>query len=109
MPSFTTNCRQSHVITLSGPIDFSSGQHLQARLERQITQGHFDFVLNMQDVTCIDNTGLGVLVTCLSDVRRHGGNMFLQHIPMHVLELMVATGLRQFFESCDLPLPLMSG
>lgn len=85
------------VVTLAGPITFGSRKTLRAIIDAELTQGRRDFILDMQQVTFVDSSGLGALVACLSSVRKHGGTMQLQHVPKLVYELMEMTKLTQFF------------
>jgi anti-sigma B factor antagonist len=96
------------VIRLTGQIDFSSRKTLRALIDEGLAQGRRDFILDLQDVTFIDSSGLGALVACFSTVRKQGGSMKLVHVPELVYELMEITRLTHFFDICDSPQPSSS-
>jgi anti-sigma B factor antagonist len=89
------------VITLSGRIDFASRTALRALIDNSLTQGCSDFILDLQQVSFIDSSGLGALIACFSTVRKQGGSMALARVPKYVHDLMEMTRLTHFFEICD--------
>jgi anti-sigma B factor antagonist len=93
------------VVTLSGPINFSSRKALRAMIDDGLAQGQRDFILDLQDVAFIDSSGLGALVACFSMVRKQGGSLKLVRVPELVYELMDMTRLTHFFDICDRPHP----
>jgi anti-sigma B factor antagonist len=86
------------VITLSGPIEFSSRKMLRTVIDDGLAQGCCDFILDLQGVTFIDSSGLGALVACFSTVRKQGGSMKLVRVPKQVYNLMEITKLTHFFD-----------
>lgn len=91
----------SPVMTLSGPIDFSSRQTLRVMIDDGLAQGCHDFTLDLHDVNFIDSSGLGALVACFSTIRKQGGTMKLVRVPRLVYELMDMTRLTLFFDISD--------
>lgn len=94
---------RSPVMTLSGPIDFSSRQTLRTMIDDRLAQGCRDFILDLHDVNFIDSSGLGALVACFSTIRKQGGTMKLVRMPKLVYELMEMTKLTLFFDISDSP------
>jgi len=88
------------VITIAGRIDFSSRTTLRALIDNSLTQGCTDFILDLQQVSFIDSSGLGALIACFSTVRKQGGSMTLACVPKPVHNLMEMTRLTHFFEIC---------
>jgi anti-anti-sigma factor len=91
------------VITLSGPIEFSSRKMLRTVIDDGLAQGCRDFILDLQGVTFIDSSGLGALVACFSTVRKQGGSMKLVRVPKQVYHLMEITKLTHFFDIFETP------
>ena len=91
------------VITLSGPIEFSSRKMLRTVIDDGLAQGCRDFILDLQGVTFIDSSGLGTLVVCFSTVRKQGGSMKLVRVPKQVYHLMEITKLTHFFDIFETP------
>jgi anti-sigma B factor antagonist len=84
-------------LTLSGQVDFSTRKTLQALIDAGMANGQRDFALDLHDVTSMDSSGLGALVTCLSTVRQQGGSLTLIQIPRQVQELIEMRQLTNFF------------
>jgi anti-sigma B factor antagonist len=97
------------VLTLSGPINLSSRKALRTMIDEGLVQGRREFVLDLQDVTCIDSSGLGALVACFGTVRKQGGSMKLVRVPKQVYEFMEMTKLTHFFDICESPPAQMAG
>lgn len=93
------------VVSLSGVLNFSTRKSLRATIDDGIAQGCRDFILDLQDVSFIDSSGLGALIACFSMVRKQGGSMKLVRVPRIVYELMEMTKLTQFFDICHTPQP----
>jgi anti-sigma B factor antagonist len=86
------------VITLSGLVNFAARHTLRTLINEAFTQGYRHFIVQMREVTFIDSSGLGALVTCFSTIRKNGGTMHLVQVAKQAYELMEMTRLTHFFE-----------
>jgi anti-sigma B factor antagonist len=57
-------------------------------------------VLNLAQVNFLDSGGLGALVRFTRVLRRHRGDMVLCHLTPFVLQVLEATTLHRFFQTC---------
>jgi sigma-B regulation protein RsbU (phosphoserine phosphatase) len=97
----TTVVGQTVTLAISGMIDFSARKALGALIEERMAHGQRDFILDLQQVTFMDSSGLGALVACFSSIRKQGGFMKLEQLPSQVRELITMTKLTHFFDLCD--------
>ena len=66
-----------------------------------LSKGHKKILLNLGDVTYIDSTGLGALVSAFTSVRRQGGELKLLNLTNKVEDLMQITKLYTVFDVMD--------
>lgn len=81
------------VVTVAGDVDVFSAPHLRENLDRNIATGHLHLVVDLQDVTFMDSTGMGVLVNRLKLLRLHGGSVRVVCTVPRILRLFAITGL----------------
>lgn len=84
------------VVSVKGEVDVSTAPELNDRLER-VRPAHGTIVVDMTDVTFVDSTGLGVLVTALHGRRDQGGDLRLVITDPHISKVMDITGLNEVF------------
>jgi anti-sigma B factor antagonist len=70
-------------------------------LVKDLLEKSRQIVLDLGDVTCIDNGGLGTLVSLYASARKVGGEIKLAHIGNHTRELLQITRLVTLFEAFD--------
>jgi len=63
------------VVRPVGRLDMSSSPELEAVIQRSLTAGDLRIVVDLQGVDFLDSSGLGVLVSCLKEARRAGGDI----------------------------------
>ena len=66
-----------------------------------LSKGHKKILLNLADVTYIDSTGLGALVSAFTSVRKQGGELKLLNLTNKVEDLMQITKLYTVFDVMD--------
>jgi anti-sigma B factor antagonist len=66
-----------------------------------LSQGHTKILLNMASVDYVDSSGLGVLVSSVTSVRKAGGEMKLVNLSDKVDDLMEVTRLYTVFDIPD--------
>ena len=66
-----TTSRQGDVtvVTVAGEVDVYTAAQLRAALDEEVAAGHVELVVDLDEVTFLDSTGLGVLVGRLKLVR----------------------------------------
>ena len=81
------------VVTVSGEVDVYTAAKLRAALDEEIAAGRNRLVVDLDAVTFLDSTGLGVLVGRLKVVRNHSGWLRLVCSQDRVLRVFGITGL----------------
>jgi anti-sigma B factor antagonist len=85
------------VVSVGGEIDVYTAPILREALDQQIALGHGNLIVDLDDVTFMDSTGLGVLVGRLKRVRGQAGSLRLVCTQERVLKVFKITGLDKVF------------
>jgi anti-sigma B factor antagonist len=87
------------IIDLSGRITLGEGSALLRRMVHDLLQkGQKRIVLNLADVSYIDSSGIGELVSGFTTARNHGGELKLLHLTKKVHDLLQITKLYTVFD-----------
>ncbi len=90
------------ILDLEGTIKIGDDSLLfRTNLRSLIRDGEKNILLNLKDVTYIDSSGLGELVSGFSSLQKNGGDMKLLNLTDRVSELMMITKLLTVFEIYD--------
>lgn len=81
------------VVTVSGEVDVYTAAKLRTALDEEIAAGRSRLVVDLESVTFLDSTGLGVLVGRLKVVRNHSGWLRVVSTQDRVLRVFRITGL----------------
>ena len=94
-----TTSRQDDVsvVTVAGEVDVYTAAQLRAVLDEEIGAGRSRLVVDLDDVSFLDSTGLGVLVGGLKRVRGHDGDLALVCTQRRILKVLEITGLTKVF------------
>ncbi|MGE9807312.1 MULTISPECIES: STAS domain-containing protein [unclassified Janibacter] len=85
------------VVAAEGEIDVYTAQILRDALDRHISAGQHTIVADLERVTFLDSTGLGVLVGRLKLLRNHSGWLHLVATQDRILRVFSITGLDRVF------------
>jgi anti-sigma B factor antagonist len=90
------------IVDLSGRITLGEGSVvLRDTIRENIGQGHKKILLNLGDVTYIDSSGIGELVSAFTTVRNQGGELKLLNLTKKVHDLLQITKLYTVFDIKD--------
>ena len=90
------------VLDLSGRITLGEGSVVLRDLIRDLTaSGNKKILLNLGDVTYIDSSGIGELVSAFTSVRNQGGDLKLLNLTKKVHDLLQITKLYTVFDVRD--------
>jgi anti-sigma B factor antagonist len=90
------------VVDMSGRITLGEGSVvLRDSIRDLVGKGQKKILLNLGDVTYIDSSGIGELVSAFTAVRREGGELKLLNLTKKVLELLQITKLYTVFDIKD--------
>jgi anti-sigma B factor antagonist len=71
---------------------------LQEQIAQLIGQDHTNILIDMEHVSFIDSTGLGIMVMAYSTVDKAKGHLKLLHLTKRHIELLLLTKLTTIFE-----------
>ncbi len=86
------------IVHVGGEIDVYTAPVLRERLDEHISAGRHNLVIDLQDVSFMDSTGLGVLVGRLKLVRVTNGTLRLVTSSERILKVFTITGLDKVFQ-----------
>ena len=90
------------VVDMSGRITVGEGSVvLRDTIRDLIGKGQKKILLNLGDVTYIDSSGIGELVSAFTAVRREGGELKLLNLTKKVHDLLQITKLYTVFDIKD--------
>ena len=90
------------IIDAEGRITLGLGSsELRDLLHDLVTQGHRKFALNVADVSYIDSSGIGEMVSGSSHVRNNGGQITLVALTKRIRDLLQITKLYVNFKVFD--------
>ena len=87
--------------TSAGEIDVYTAPLLREALDEQMAAGRTDLVVDLDEVTFLDSTGLGVLVGRLKLVRGQNGTLRIVSAQDRILKVFRITGLDKVFHIYD--------
>jgi anti-sigma B factor antagonist len=85
------------VVHVEGEIDVYTAPLLREVLDKQVAAGRTDLVVDLEKVTFMDSTGLGVLVGRLKLVRGQNGTLRIVSAQERILKVFKITGLDKVF------------
>ena len=90
------------IVDLSGRITLGEGSVVLRDLVRELlAKGNKKILLNLGDVTYIDSSGIGELVSAFTTVRNGGGELKLLNLTKKVHDLLQITKLYTVFDIKD--------
>ena len=90
------------IVDLSGRITLGEGSVvLRDTIKDLLGKGQKKILLNLGDVSYIDGSGIGELVSAFTSVRNQGGELKLLHLTKKVHDLLQITKLYTVFDVKD--------
>lgn len=74
---------------------------LREAVDETLKAGSTRILINLQDVTTIDSSGIGELVSAYTTVTNRGGKLKLLHLPPKVQDILQITQLVTVFDVFD--------
>ncbi len=93
------DCGSITLVDISGQITLGEGSaKLRELLRDLLAKGNSRIVLNLGDVTYIDSSGIGELVSGFNSVRNRGGELKLLNLTKKVHDVLLVTKLYTVFD-----------
>lgn len=90
------------ILDLKGKITIGTGDvMLRDHINKVLEQGERSILLNMADVTYVDSSGMGELISSYTSVTKRGGKLKLLNLPVKIRDLLQITQLITIFEAYD--------
>ena len=96
--SATVTRNEDHVlIAIRGELDVYSASMLRQTMNEILGGGESSIRVDMEHLSYIDSTGLGVLVGALKQAREMGGDLRLRNLNSQAYNVFEITGLTRVF------------
>ncbi len=89
------------ILHIEGEIDVYNAYELRNEINRAIEDKFYRVIIDLKNVSYIDSSGLGVLVSGVKTVMNHQGVLKLVELNEKIRSLTKLTGLEKFFEIYD--------
>lgn len=86
------------VIEIDGEIDIYTSSDLKDALIQQIDSGTKHIIMDLENVTYIDSSGIGVFISTLATLKKLGGKICIIKITDSVKKVFELTKLTNFFK-----------
>ncbi len=81
------------MVLISGKVDLATCPQLRNMLADLVDQGVYHLIVDLEQVTFLDSSGIGVLLSVLRRIREHGGSIHLTAPSPHVRRVLELTGI----------------
>jgi len=88
-------------VRLQGDVDFRNAQIVREAVRSATRELGDPIVLDLQDLTFIDSSGISALVSAARQTQDWGRGLRLEGASPHVVQLLCAAGFTSFFEMTD--------
>lgn len=92
------NIDDVHILQLFDRIDASSSKDLKEIIQNKIEENKIRLLLDLSEVSFIDSSGLGMLITCLKTINNAGGQLKIASICNPVKTIFDTTRMDRVFE-----------
>jgi len=89
------------VFDVDGDFDSRSAGEAKEVIRSAILEGNYKVIINLENCTYIDSSGLGTLVSALKTTKEHGGTVWLSGLSAQVKMVVELTRLHHVFDIFD--------
>lgn len=89
------------VLDILGEIDLYNAPEIKDIINGLIEQKKFNVIINLEKVTYIDSSGIGALISSLSNLKKYQGGLKIINVYASVRKVFELTKLTSFFEIFD--------
>lgn len=87
------------ILDLKGKITIGSGDvEMRNAVHQAVQEGAKKVLVNLSEVTTIDSSGVGELVSCYTTATKNGAKLKLTHLPPKVQDILHITQLSTVFD-----------
>lgn len=89
------------IIDISGEIDLYNAPDLKDLIKNHIENQEYNILVNLEKVGYIDSSGIGALISSLSNLKKYQGTLKVLKVFGAVRKVFELTKLTNFFEIFD--------
>ena len=89
------------VVRVAGELDMDTSPQLEDFLQEVVDGGARQVVLDYTDVTFMDSSGLGVLVTWVKTLQNRGGRLCVAAVPRQVRDVLMLSAVDRVVDVYD--------
>lgn len=89
------------ILDVNGEIDLYNAPEIKESISKLIERQKFNIVVNLANVSYIDSSGIGALISSLSNLKKFNGTMKIINLSGSVRKVFELTKLTSFFEIYD--------
>jgi len=89
------------ILDISGEIDLYNAPEIKDIVNKLIEQKKYNVIINLKEVTYIDSSGIGALISSLSNLKKYQGGLKIINVFASVKKVFELTKLTSFFEIYD--------
>ena len=85
------------IVDVSGDVDMRTSKKLQNMLRELVKRKTSPIIINLEEVSYMDSSGLATLIECLQGVRTYAGEMLLYGLSENLQEVFKVLKLDNLF------------
>lgn len=89
------------VLDISGEIDLYNAPEIKDIIAKLIEEQKYNVIINLEKVSYIDSSGIGALISSLSNLKKYQGSLKIINVYASVKKVFELTKLTSFFEIYD--------
>jgi anti-sigma B factor antagonist len=89
------------VLDISGEIDLYNAPEIKDIINKLIEEQKYNVIINLEKVSYIDSSGIGALISSLSNLKKYQGGLKIINVFASVRKVFELTKLTSFFEIFD--------
>jgi anti-sigma B factor antagonist len=86
------------ILDIIGEIDLYNAPDIKSFILKKIENQKYNIIINLQEVSYIDSSGIGALISSLSNLKKYQGFLKITNIHDSVKKVFELTKLTSFFE-----------
>lgn len=88
-------------LDINGEIDLYNAPEIKDIISKLIEEQKYYVIINLEKVSYIDSSGIGALISSLSNLKKYQGGLKIIHVAGSVRKVFELTKLTSFFDIFD--------
>jgi anti-sigma B factor antagonist len=89
------------IMDIQGEIDLYNAPEIKDNIQKLIEAQKYNIIINLEKVSYIDSSGIGALISSLSNLKKYQGGLKIINVYASVKKVFELTKLTSFFEIYD--------